>query len=541
MAAPHCVRSINRHTNDAVTGQTRGRSILRNVEPQRRPKHDGEEAIQRRCRMSAVSTVLRALLLLILIVSAVELTSFAQQQPAVEIIQQLRMGHGQEALSLSNSALAAHPGDCKLLSLRAVALTSLNRPEDALAAFKKALAKCPAYLPALEGAAQIEYTQPNPEVTNLLNRIIAIQPENVTAQAMLATRLRAQDRCEDALSRFAAARALFSSHPDLEQAYGYCLAQNGDLKTALAQYIDLLNSHPNQKIRYDVALLQWKTHADDDALATLGPLIEGTQDATALALASKICEEKGDTPRAVGLLRSAILLAPDNIDNYLDFADIAFNHKSFQVGIDILNAGLKRLPDAAELYVARGVLEVQLSRSDVAIADFEQAHRLDAKLSFAVDAIGIMQSQQHQNGQSLALFESQAKLHPNDPLVQYLLAEQLSQSAADDSDDARLAAAIDAAKRATSLDPNYLAAHDLLAVLYIRAKQPTLAIQQAELALAQDPNDQTALYQEIMARRRSGDTGQIAALTARLNDIRRSNGRKQQNTDRYRLQDAISH
>jgi len=61
--------------------------------------------------------------------------------------------------------------------------------------------------------------------------------------------------------------------------------------------------------------------------------------------------------------------------------------------------------------VARGVLEAQLSRSDAAVADFEQGHRLDPKLSFAVDAVGIMQSQQHQGEQSLALFEAQAKQH----------------------------------------------------------------------------------------------------------------------------------
>jgi len=124
--------------------------------------------------------------------------------------------------------------------------------------------------------------------------------------------------------------------------------------------------------------------------------------------------------------------------------------------------------------------------------------------------------------------------------VQYLLAEQLSQST-EDAEDSSLAAAIVAAKRATHIDPNYQAAHDLLAVLYIRAKQPKLAIQQAELALAQDPNDQVALYQEILARRRSGDTTRIEALTARLNEIRKENGRKQQDADSYRLQDGMSH
>ena len=201
----------------------------------------------------------------------------------------------------------------------------------------------------------------------------------------------------------------------------------------------------------------------------------------------------------------------------------------------MLDAGLGRLPTSAPLYVARGVLKVQLSESDAAIADFEQAHRLDPKLSFAVDAVGMMQSQQHQGANSLTLFETEAKLHPDDPLLQYLLAEQMSESA---SDETQLAAAINAGKRATVLDPGYQAAHDLLAVLYLRAKQPELAIVEAELALAQDPTDQAALYQEIMARRRSGDTRELQALTERFDQARKENARRQQNADRYRLQEG---
>ncbi len=196
----------------------------------------------------------------------------------------------------------------------------------------------------------------------------------------------------------------------------------------------------------------------------------------------------------------------------------------------MLNAGLQRKPEAAPLYVARGVLEVQLAKDDAAIADFEQAHRLDPKLSFAVDATGIMQSQRHRNEQSLTLFREQAKRHPEDSLLQYLLAEQLSGEAG--GGEANLPEAIAAAKRATELDPKYVAAHDLLAVLYLRAKQPAMAIGEAELALAQDPDDQNALYQEIMARRRSGHTAPLEKLIERFNRVRHANEQKQQQIDR---------
>ena len=398
-----------------------------------------------------------------------------------------------------------------------------------------ALNSCPTYLPALEGAAQIEYAQQSRDTPSLLRRILAVQPENPIAHAMLASILRLQQNCTDALTHYEASKALFPTRPDLLQGFGSCLADTGDLQSALATYQQLLATNPNDSIRYDVAVLQWKTHASDAALLTLSPLLTEAHHVPALALASKIHEEEGDTPQAVALLRDAILQSPDEVDNYLDFATVAFAHKSFQVGIDILNTGLNRLHNSAALYVARGVLEIQLSKSDLAIADFEKAHQLDPKMSFAIDAVGIMQSQQHHGGESLALFEVQANQHPDDPLLHYLLAEQLSQSAAE-GNGSRLTAAIVGAKRAVTLDPQYQAAHDLLAVLYVRAKQPELAIEQAELALTKDPDDEIALYQELMAKRSSGDTLQIKALTAKLEEARKQAGRRQEIADKYRLQ-----
>ncbi len=98
-----------------------------------------------------------------------------------------------------------------------------------------------------------------------------MQLENPTANAILATELRTQGRCGDELSHYQFTRPLFPSHPDLLQGYGACLAGTGDLTSALATYQQLLASNPNETIRYDVALLQWKTHANDDALATLVP------------------------------------------------------------------------------------------------------------------------------------------------------------------------------------------------------------------------------------------------------------------------------
>ncbi len=83
---------------------------------------------------------------------------------------------------------------------------------------------CPSDLLPLEGAAQIEYARRQPDAAELLSRILAIRPDDVTSHAMLATLDRAKRDCRAALPHYEASRALFASHPELPQGYAYCLA-----------------------------------------------------------------------------------------------------------------------------------------------------------------------------------------------------------------------------------------------------------------------------------------------------------------------------
>src|SRR6202043_3522128 len=111
-----------------------------------------------------------------------------------------------------------------------------------------------------------------------------------------------------------------------------------------------------------------------DALATLGPLLQtNTPNAETLELASTAYEQAKDTSQAVTTLRQAILLEPQNVNLYLDFANISYTHGSFQVGIDLINDGINLQPKAAPLYFARGVLYVQLADYEKAKPDFAEA------------------------------------------------------------------------------------------------------------------------------------------------------------------------
>lgn len=449
----------------------------------------------------------------------------AQANPeAANVVQLLRSHQYEEAHRAVESLLAGRPRDCRLLSLDGLALSGLSRSAAAKQSFDQALRYCPRDLLALEGAAQIAYAEKLPDAPDLLERILALRPDDATTHGMLASIERARQNCHSALPHFEKSRPLFAAHPQLQEGYAFCLAATGSEPDALLNYREVLAAAPSPTARYNLAVVQAKLHDPKAALATLQPLLGTGAEEAVLQLGSRLAEDAGDTPQAVQLLRQAILRDPQDQENYLRFAQLSLAHNSPQVGIDMVNAGLTQLPDAARLYLVRGVLNVQLSKFDPALADFERAHALDPQLSLALDAIGITQSQQHNAEASLRLFREQARQHPDDGLLQYLYAEALSQ----DQSSGSMAQALEAAERSVRVDPGYLPARDLLAVLYVRGHQPQKAVTEAEAALKIDPADQAALYQEMMARRLLGQTAEAQRLVQQLAELRRKTAQEQQ-------------
>jgi tetratricopeptide (TPR) repeat protein len=467
---------------------------------------------------------------------------FAQTKPAVSpveaIVQVLRNQNFDDALRDCDAALKKTPKDKRIWALRGIAYAGRGEPSAALDSYRHALGLDPAYLPALEGAAQIEYQQRSARAKPLILRVLAQLPNDPTSHTMLAFLEYAGKDCADAVPHFEKGGEVLAKQPIALAAYGACLAQAGQYNQAIPLFQQALGTEPSiEGIRFNLALAQWKAKQPKAALLTLQPATEaGKGRGDALLLAADIYESTNDTPHAVELLRKAILSDPKNVDAYLDFADLSYDHASMQVGIDILNAGMTQLPKEGRLYLARGILYTQLGKFDLAAEDFAIANRLDPKLTVLGAAEGLVASQQHKSAEALRAFRAAAKAHPNDALTQYLLAEALSQeSLRQGSSD--YAEELGAANLACRLDPSMVAAHDLLATIYLRDGRTSLAIEQSKAALAIDPKDQQALYHLILALRKTGQRDQISFLLKQLAALRNETQSEARQNKVYRLQE----
>jgi Flp pilus assembly protein TadD len=93
---------------------------------------------------------------LVLLWCCFTLTSFVQSGNAdvAAIISSLRARQYATALQVLAPAIEQNPNDPQLRSLQGIAFAGQGHSPEALAAFHRALALSPDYLPALEGAAQ---------------------------------------------------------------------------------------------------------------------------------------------------------------------------------------------------------------------------------------------------------------------------------------------------------------------------------------------------------------------------------------------------
>jgi tetratricopeptide (TPR) repeat protein len=459
------------------------------------------------------------------------------QSPIQSIESLIRSKHYQQALQETQSKLSGAPQDYHLWALQGIVLSLQGQDQQALDAFDKALAISPNYPAALKAEAQLLYRTQDKRAIPILERILARDAKDLTAHEMLAMVEQKQGDCAGAVAHFLASSERVATHPASLEAYGRCLAQTGQQEKAIPVFAQLAALLPERSYpKYDVALLMVQTRQYEAALKLLGPLVAADpSDPEILSLASDACEATGDTPKAVSLLRQAIVLSPLTAGYYTRFAALSLNHDSFQVGIDMVDAGLQRLPGEPALYISRGLLYAQLAEYDRAEADFRKAEQLDAKQSVTSFALDLSQLQRNNPEAAIAQVRSQLKIHGESPLLHYLLAKLLFDQGST-ADSGNLDEALRSALTAIQLKPDLVEARDLLANIYLRSGKYELAEEESRRALEYDPADQVAVYHLILALRHANSPQsreQIQALVKRLSDAQTA--ARQEETDRKRF------
>jgi tetratricopeptide (TPR) repeat protein len=463
---------------------------------------------------------------------------FGQTQDRVALVTAaLRTRDFDKALELLQSAIHTYPNNPQLRAFEGLAYSGKGDQNAALRSYHAALKIAPDYLPALEGAAQIEYQQGRPDAVSLLEHVLRVRPQEATTHAMLAVLAYKNGDCTTAVKHFSDSEAVLPSQPAALQEYGACLLKLKQADKAVDIFQELLASQPDDpRARRGLAAVQLAAGQLQNALTTLQPMLDSNPEVATMQLAAAIYEANQDTPNAVKILRDAIVKDPQNTTLYVDFAEIAMSHQSFLTGIEMINTGLKLRPGAADLYLARGVLFVQMANYDKAEADFEKAEQLDPRQGLTAAAQGMVAEEKNQSNPDQALATVRAKLakKPGDAFLWYLQSAILSQKAPEPGSP-EFQQGMKSAQKAAALDPGLTSAHNVLAKYYLDAEQYAQAAKECRLVLEREPADQTALYHLVMALRKTGGQDEIPDLLKRLAKARQDAAKEEGERNRYKL------
>jgi Flp pilus assembly protein TadD len=232
-------------------------------------------------------------------------------------------------------------------------------------------------------------------------------------------------------------------------------------------------------------------------------------------LVSEAYVKTGRVDKAYDALRTAIELEPEAEDNYVDFAGICLDTSNYELGLEIVNAGLKHLPDSYRLHLHRGLLMAHQGLTQEAESDFERASRLSPSQSLPYVALGLAWMQRGDTAKAVEVLRARVKSNAGDFMLPYILGIALMRSDAAPEGEAR--AAFEASVR---LNPRFSRARAQLGKLLLRSGDVHGAVEQLETAVKLDPEDATAAYQLGQAYRRMGDGARAQEMLARVVKLR---------------------
>ena len=472
---------------------------------------------------------------LALAVAALALSTDAAAQPPRDVIEALSRGENQQALQLLAPLLDQQPRNYALLTLRGIALSGVGQPDEALKSFRAALAGKPDYLAALQGAAEIEFQRKDPQAQTHLEKAIELQPDNPTAHTMLGVLAFERQGCPTAIRHFAKAAATKTENNLVLRQYGQCLFQTREAKSAVDVFRRLLKSDPtNAAVRFNLGLSLFEADLAPEAIDVLTPLIDDeTAEPEVLSLVADAYHAVQRIPEALETLKRAIALYPKQERHYVDLANLCMEQEAHDLGLEILETGIKNIPASSRLHGMRGVIYAQLSKFAEAEAEFARATELDPGETSGRIGLSVTMQQTGRLEESIPLLREQAGKEPSDPVINTMLARALIQRGR--LDQSEVAEARQALQRAIEADPAYTAAWVELGKLHLKTGAMDDAVSALERAVDQAPDERQAVYQLMLVLRKAGRPEEARALGKKVRTMLRRDQEEETKRTRFRL------
>jgi tetratricopeptide (TPR) repeat protein len=458
----------------------------------------------------------------------------------------LQQGRFPAAIAVLEKLTSDDPRNIKALNLLGIALSAAGDLQKANARLRQALQLDPAFMPALRNLSINQFALGEADLgKGGLETVLKVSPNDEVAHMYLGEISFKSKQYAVAADHYAKARA--KVYPVILH-YAECLLHTGR-KDELSAILRAIPAEDTEK-QFQAGLLlgdagsyldaapffeRARAHANDPYTAAYDQtlmLIRGGDYPKAIQLASELFAaglgraelynliseaylKTAQADKAADMLRTAIKLEPGAEDSYVDLAGIYLDQAKYDLGAEVVDAGLKRLPDSYRLHLHRGLLLAQQGLAEASIGDFEIASRLAPTQSLPYVVLGFAWMQTGEISKAVEVLRTQVKSKPDDFMLPYILGIALTRSSADTGAEAKAAF-----EMSVRLNPRFARSRAEMGKLLLQSGDVRGAIEQLETAVTLDPEDSSATYQLGQAYRRNGDTARGQEMLARVVKLR---------------------
>jgi tetratricopeptide (TPR) repeat protein len=449
------------------------------------------------------------------------------------ITRSLAQGQFELALQNADAEIRRQPRDPRLWTLRALALGHLNRAESSLESFREALRLQPNYLPALQGAAEIEYRRKDPGARVTLESIVASVPKNQVAHAMLAVLAFEAADCSAAVSHFEQAPEQTAGQKAASWQYAVCLFRLGRMPQAANAFRTVLGHNERDKnARINLAIALAGAGRSEEVIPVLLPLADDpAPDADVLGMLGESYRAIGQLPEAIAAFRRGIALYPREERLYMGVAALCIHYDSLELGLEILNIGLRNVPDSSRLYAMRGFLHSSAARTEEALADFGRASEIAPSDAAGQTGRALTLLHSGRADESIRVLREEVARDGSALNSRYVLAQALLRKGGE----AEEREAHQHLGECTRVDPSFAPARALLGKLHLQRGERDAAIRELEAALSAAPDNRVAVYQLIRAYNAAGRNEDGRRMNEKIRDLLEKERQAEAETRRFRL------
>jgi tetratricopeptide (TPR) repeat protein len=456
------------------------------------------------------------------------------------------------AIRTLDRLVTTSPAELKALNLLGIALTGAGRTKDANLRFRQALKIDPTFVPARKNLAVNEFNSGKVLVAQRhFEQVLQQSPEDPVAHVHLGEIAFAQKRLAAARAHYEKSGARVLQQPLWTLHYASCLLDQHETAKAITILDQLPAADADSYFLAGVALGQAGAYADAArffAAARTGykdpyaagynqtlMLIEAGEHQTAIDVAQGLFDQAarpaelyslvsrafvgaGRLKDAYDALREAARLEPTVETHYLDLALICLDHENYDLGLEIVDVGLKYRPDSGPLHLQRGVVLAMKGMMEQAEPEFERARQLVPDGAGSYVALAMTWMQTGRTVKAVDMLRERARADKSNAAIQHMLGVALMRSGLDPAEPGAVEA-VHAFEAAIRLDPRFGGAYAELGKLLLKRDQLQPAIVALERAVALDPEHAAPAYSLAQAYRRSGQTARAQELLARVSRL----------------------